>query len=104
VSPTARTLRDLRADGWTAEVVERWIPGANIRSDLFGFVDIVAVRGAETLGVQATSDANVAARVRKIADSELVGVVREAGWRLAVVGWKKDVKSNRWQARWVDVS
>jgi hypothetical protein len=104
VSPTARTLRDLRADGWTAEVVERWIPGANIRSDLFGFVDIVAVRGAETLGVQATSDANVSARVRKIADSELVGVVREAGWRLEVWGWRKNEKTNRWQSRRVDVS
>jgi hypothetical protein len=102
MSPTARTLRDLRADGWTADVVERWIPGANIRSDLFGFVDIVAVRGAETLGVQATSDTNVAARVRKIAEHPNLPFVREAGWRLEVWGWRK--KDNRWQCRKVDVS
>ena len=103
MSPTARTLRDLRADGWTADVVERWIPGANVRSDLFGFVDIVAVRGAETLGVQATSDTNVSARVRKIADHPNLPHVREAGWRLEVWGWRKN-KANRWQARRVDVS
>jgi hypothetical protein len=84
--------------------VERWIPGANVRSDLFGFVDIIAVRGDETLGVQATTDTNVSAHVRKIADSENLPAVREAGWRLEVWGWRKNAKTNRWQSRKVDVS
>ena len=103
MTPTQLTLRHLRNDGWTAEVVEKWNPHAQVRNDLFGFVDVLAVRGPETLAVQTTSAANVSARVRKIADSPTIGAVREAGWRILVHGWAK--KSNRWVlAREVDVS
>ena len=102
-SPTQLTLERLRADGYTAAVVEHWNPHARIRQDLFGFVDVVALKGAETLAVQATSAPNVASRVTKIADSPLVGAVREAGWRIVVWGWAK--KSGRWTlTREVDVS
>lgn len=102
-SPTQLTLERLRADGYTADVVERWIPGANIRKDLWGFVDVIGLKGTETLAVQATSTPNVPSRVNKIADSPLVGVVREAGWRIVVWGWSK--KAGRWVlAREVDVS
>lgn len=103
LSPTALTLRQLRADGWTAEVTERWNPHAQVRHDLFGIIDVLAVRSGDTLGVQATSVSNVPARVRKIAESEHVGVLREAGWGLEVWGWAK--KAGRWTlARKVDVS
>ncbi len=88
-SPTQLTLNLLRKEGWTADVTERWIPGANIRRDLYGFVDVLAVRGSETLAVQTTSAANVAARIRKIADSPHIAAVREAGWAVHVHGWKK---------------
>jgi hypothetical protein len=101
-SPTELTLRELRKDGWTAEVVERWNPHARIRHDLFGFVDIIAIKGVDTLAVQATSGANVAARVRKIAEAPHVDAVREAGWIIEVWGWKK--KAGRWTLRKIDVS
>lgn len=103
-SPTQLTLERLRADGWPlVEVVEKWNPHARIRQDLFGFVDVVAVRRNETLAVQATSASNVASRVSKIAEHPNVGAVREAGWRIVVWGWAK--KSGRWTlAREVDVS
>jgi ribosome assembly protein YihI (activator of Der GTPase) len=39
-SPTQLSLEKLRADGYLAEVVERFVPGANIRKDLWGWVDI----------------------------------------------------------------
>jgi hypothetical protein len=93
----------LRDQGWTAEVVERWIPGANIRKDLFDIIDIIAIRGAETLAVQTTSAANVAARIHKIGDSPHVAAVREAGWLIHVHGWEK--RRGRWMlARNIDVS
>ncbi len=88
-SPTQLTLRHLREQGWTAEVVEHWIPGANIRRDLYGFVDVLAVRGPDTLAVQTTSHTNVSARIRKIADSPTIAAVREAGWCVHVHGWRK---------------
>jgi hypothetical protein len=102
VSPTQLTLRKLRNDGWTAEVVERWNPHARVRNDLWGFVDVLAIKGDVTLGVQTTSASNVAARVHKIADHPNLPLVREAGWRLEVHGWSK--KDGRWVVRVVDVS
>jgi hypothetical protein len=102
ISPTQLTLRKLREDGYLAEVVERWVPMARIRKDLWGWCDVVGVKRGETLAVQATSASNVSARVKKIADSETVGKVREAGWRIVVFGWKK-VK-NRWEVVERDVS
>ena len=101
-SPTFLTLKKLRDDGWTAEVVERWNPHARVRNDLWGFVDVLALKGDTTLGVQATSASNVSARVHKIADHPNLSAVSEAGWALQVWGWSK--KDNRWVVRIVDVS
>jgi carbonic anhydrase len=103
LTPTQLSLRWLRGNGYVAEVVERWNPHARVRNDLFGFIDIVALRDDITLGVQTTSNGNVSARVKKIADSPMLPHVREAGWHLEVHGWAKD-KSNRWQIRVVDIS
>jgi hypothetical protein len=102
LSPTQLTLRELRKQGYTAAVTERWNPFARIRQDLFGFVDVLGVGEKGTLAVQATSDSHVSERVKKIADCEHIGAVREAGWQIEVWGWKK-VK-NKWQCRVVDVS
>jgi hypothetical protein len=94
VTPTQLTLRHLRAEGYTAEVVERWNPHARVRHDLFGVIDVLALKGDETLAVQTTSAGNVAARIRKIAESEHIAAIREAGWTVRVHGWAK--KSGRW--------
>ena len=102
MTPTQLTLRKLRADGWLAEVVERWVPGANIRKDLFGFVDIIALRDGETLAIQATSYSNISARVNKIASLGTVADVREANWSIWVIGWRKI--NNRWVEKIVDCS
>lgn len=102
-SPTARSLAVLRADGWLAEVVEYRVPRINILRDLFGFIDILAIKGDEILGVQATSRSNVAARLSKIAEHPNVGAVRKAGIRIEVHGWSK-MASGRWELRREDVS
>lgn len=93
-SPTSLTLRHLRDLGYTAEVTERWNPHARVRNDLFGFVDVLAVRGGETLAVQTTSASNVAARIRKIADHPNLPAVRAAGWSIRCHGWAK--RAGRW--------
>ena len=101
-SPTQLTLEKLRADGWLCEVTERWNSFARIRQDLYGFVDVLAVREGETLAVQATSYTNVSARIHKISEHDNNGMVRKAGWRVEVWGWHK--VNNRWTVRIVDVS
>jgi hypothetical protein len=102
MTPTQRTLKKLRDDGWIAEVVERWVPGANIRKDLFGWIDIMALRDGQTLAVQCTSYSNMSARVKKIEESETIAEVRKAGWSVWVIGWRK--VNNRWTDRTVDCS
>ena len=101
-TPTTRTLKQLRFEGFTCAIVEKWNPHAKIRQDLFGFIDILALRGETTLAVQCTSYSNMSARIKKIADDEHVRAVRDANWQIQVWGWHK-VK-NRWQVRIVDIS
>jgi hypothetical protein len=101
-SPTSRSLEDLRDRGYTAEVVEKWIPATRRRKDLFGFGDILALRPGEVTIVQTTSDDNVAARISKIQEAEHLPAVRAAGVRILVHGWRK--VGRRWRLREVDVS
>ena len=88
-SPTQRTLKALRDDGWTVAIVEHWNPHARIRQDMFGFIDLVAVKPGRTLAIQACAGASSAARVEKITNAELVGPVREANWDIQVWAWRK---------------
>jgi hypothetical protein len=95
VSPTQRSLAWFRDRGWYCEVVERWIPGANIRRDLFGFADILAVKGSEIVLVQTTTE-GVAERVRKCLESPGFKVWTSAPGRLVVVhGWCKRANGRR---------
>lgn len=103
MSPTQRTLKLLRDEGWTAGVVERWNSHAKIRQDFLGIIDIIALRGDTTLGVQATSASNVSARMKKLASSENIGALRDANWQIEVWGWRKTPKG-RWVVRREDVS
>lgn len=101
-SPTQLSKRHLEAQGYKVWITEHWNSFARIRQDLFGFIDLLALRGDETLAVQTTSYSNVSARVRKIADHENVSAVRDAGWSISVHGWHK--VGSRWQVRVVDLS
>jgi len=97
-SPTSRTLQYLRDDGMLAGVVEKWIPKVKQRVDLFGFIDIVAIRPGKDgcLGVQATSRSNVAARRTKILGLNPARVWLQTGNRIWIVGWsKKGAKGKR---------
>lgn len=101
-SPTQLSKKRLEADGYTVAIVEHWNGFVRKRFDLFGFIDLLAIRKGETLAIQTTSYSNVSARVKKISDHENVCAVRDAGWGIVVHGWHK--VGNRWQVRVVDVS
>jgi len=102
-SPTSRTLAVLREQGYTVAIVEKWNPHARIRQDLFGFIDILAIKRDETLAVQATAS-GVSTRIKKIMDSELLPKVREAGWKIQVWGWTKSQKDGKYKLRIEDIS
>ena len=88
-SPTARTLALLRKEGYVAQVVERWVPQARKRVDLFGCVDVLAMRATDkgVLGVQATSASNLAARVTKALAEPRLLTWLSAGNRFLLHGW-----------------
>ncbi len=95
MTPTARSLKVLRDDGWTAGVVERFNRFAKVRNDLLGCIDIVAVhpdRGI--LGVQACSDggtrgSDVGTHVTKALAEPRLATWLQAGGKFEVWGWGK---------------
>lgn len=95
-SPTARTLEFLRKEGYLAQVVERYNSFSMKRVDLYGVIDICAVR-ADKLGVwgiQATSTSNLPSRIKKSLDSKEILVWLQAGNRFSCFGWAKRGKRN----------
>ena len=88
--PTARTLEALRKEGYSAHVVEKWIPQTRRRSDLFGFIDIVAIKeDRPILGVQATSTSNISSRIAKALSIPELRVWLSCGAEFEVHGWSK---------------
>lgn len=105
-SPTQRTLDLLRKRGYRPAVVERWNPHTNIRQDLFGCIDVLAIGNGETIAVQCTSKQNMRSRINKIQDSDALFDMRDAGWRVLVHGWHQPKKKpgTRWACQEVDIS
>lgn len=113
MSPTARSLKWLRDQGWIAGVVEQTIhmpgrPWGNKR-DLWGFADVVAVHPTGRLMfVQITSSGNLAARVTKakaVAEVALSALGKMVDVRVEFHGWAKRGprgKVKRWALRRLD--
>lgn len=97
-SPTQRSLKHLREQGYAVAVTEKWNPHARIRQDLFGFIDMLAIKDGQTLAIQTTSASAFAARKAKIQGHENLPVVLLAGWKVIVHGWRKNSK-NKWVLR-----
>jgi hypothetical protein len=95
MSPTARTRKYLEALGYVVDVVERWIPGRGgksfgVRKDLWGFVDLLAMKsGHPILAIQTTSGSHVADRIKKIRGIPHYKTWLECGCRIQVIGWRK---------------
>ena len=109
MTPSARTLQQCRDEGYLVEVVERWVPFSQTRKDLFGFIDIVCLRGSSIVGIQATSRSNVSARVKKIRNEcgDQLQAWTNAGGVVEVWGWgkmkKRDSDGKLWQVRIISV-
>lgn len=104
MSPTQRSLREMRKRGYLCDVVERWIAPARVRKDLYGIADLLCIKDEDVVAVQATSLSNVSARIAKIACHENTPIVRKAGIRILVQGWGKSAGSRFYHLREVDCS
>lgn len=102
-TPTIRTLRYMRGEGYTCDITEHWNHFVKRRKDLFGFVDIVAAKPGERLRlIQCTSGDNVSKRIEKIQTIPVAVVLAET-CSIFVVGWRKVGKPARWQPRFVQM-
>lgn len=105
MTPQARAIARLRADGYEVQTVEqiKRIPGKTWRVDLFGAFDLLAVNAAgDVRAVQVTSRSNVNSRVRKLEELPVLGWLRKAGWSLLVWGYGKTKTKGDWME--VDLS
>jgi hypothetical protein len=116
MTPTQRSLAKLRAEGYSACVVEKWVPnspagfkGPLITRDAWNFGDILAVKvgiAGATL-VQTTSGSNVSARIAKIRSIAEAGIWLAAGNSIVAHGWRKvgpRGKRKVWECREVPVT
>lgn len=96
MSPTSRSIQHLREQGYLVQVVERWVPfpKPGHRSDLFGVLDVLAVKPGEILGVQVTA-AGVSSRLKKMLASDTTMTLLLAGMKLAVHGWTRKGKRGK---------
>ena len=97
LSPTQRTLRELRRMGRTCAIAEKWQaipnhPGGGVRKDLFGFIDIISLDPKRGIGAIQSCGQNFSAHIQKIKNSECTEAVTEwllCGGGLEVWGWRK---------------
>jgi len=97
-SPTQRTLAECARRGWPAQVVERWVPQARRRIDLWGFGDVIALDDRPgSLLIQCTTTGNAPSRVTKIRTecTALALAWLGAGNRIEVWGWALRGRSGR---------
>jgi len=97
-SPVSRTKELLEKLGFKTGTVERWIPYSmddprrkfrpGEKSDLFGIIDMIAIRPGQCVGVQICGT-DFAAHVRKISASEYTRPWLESGSDLWLIGWRK---------------
>lgn len=102
VNLNQQTRKRLEDAGYLCELVEKYNAFSRHKNDLFGFLDWIAIKRDEVLGVQVTSLAHMSDRRKKIADHENVNTVREAGIRIELWGFYKE--NNRWKVKIEDLS
>lgn len=108
MSPTQRTLKEMRKRGYLCEITERFNPWSKTRHDLFGFIDVLCLKGDELVAVQTTSGSNVSARIQKIKQTQAAALWLESPSRKIVVhGWRRvgaRGKRKLWQCREIPVN
>ncbi len=97
----------MRDDGWLVAVVEKWNSHVTIRQDLWGFGDLIAVKGDDVLLIQCTSGSHAAHRVAKIIGLDAARIwIQSDHRRIQVHAWKKRGergKAKKWDCRVVSV-
>lgn len=94
MSPTQRTLKYLRDNGYIAVVVASWNPFSRTRKDVL-CGDILAFGHGEVLLVNATDSTSVSKREAKAKANGDVQAWASQPWaKFVVAGWRKGVRGD----------
>lgn len=86
------SLKRLREAGYTVGLVERFIAPMQIKQDLFGFIDYVAIMpGKSVLGVQCTNG-HLKDHIEKILAEPRVKTWLQTGSRIVIHCWNQRSK------------
>ena len=100
MTPTQRTLAEIRKRVEHVAIVEKWNSHCRIRQDLFGFADLISFNREEVCLWQVTAGA-VAARIAKIKKLDVAKHWTASTHReLFVVGWRKLKPRGAKVAKW----
>lgn len=91
---TQKAMAEMRSRGWTCAVTEKWNPHARIRQDLFGFVDLIALRPGATAGEPRTLAVQVTTTDTSTRQKKITGLPAALVWlqcanAIEVWGYKK---------------
>lgn len=106
--PNQRTMCLYRDLGYRVWMVEKFNAHTKQRIDLYNCIDVLAIRGDETVGLQSCgASGDAAAHVRKILSNPLaVEWMEGANRKLIVVAWRKTGdrgKRKLWRARVIEL-
>lgn len=101
-----RSMRLMREREFTVDIVERWNPWGRVKNDLFGVIDLVAIKPGLILGVQSTTKGQVGPHLKKILAEPRALMWLRAGAELWVHGWYKEVRGARqyWMCKEVQIT
>lgn len=83
------TVEEFTSMGYSAERVDKRIPGTTLARDMFNCIDVLAVGHGVTRAVQCTSHGHVSDRIKKVEASPALSDMRKAGWSIEVWGWRR---------------
>ena len=109
ISPMQRTLKELRKRGYICGITEKFNSFIKIRQDLFGFIDLIAIKSGEIIGVQCTSGAHHADHKTKIISLPYASAWLNAGGKIQLWTWskhkiKRGGKAEQWVARMEEIT
>lgn len=93
--PTQRTIKILKKHGWQVQVVEKFNQFAKVRQDLFGFIDLLAMRHGILLGIQACAAGDMPKRRDKALALPNLKLWLSTGNMFEVWGWSKKGARNQ---------
>ena len=96
LTPTQRTIRELKNNGRRCAIVEKWNPHVGphgIRQDLFGIIDIIALDPESgVVGIQCCAGSGFQVHRRKILEEhaqETLDWLQTPGTSLEIWAWRK---------------